>query len=211
MPTSLTIRINNTINESSFVAQPSYYVSVDTLTDYFIFSGGSVLVADGQPVPLEADLNRAGVQLDPLNEVIVSKYLLADISANLLKEVKNAGNQTKRFAFCCSFGGATASEPQLEAWDDDDLDSYLIAPLGGGIPTISWFRAICTTTSTPLADWVGIKLGGEDASNVVLLNDGVGPLTVATDLYFNFKIVIPTGVTTPGSYTPVLNITYLTN
>jgi hypothetical protein len=210
MATGFTFRINNTTNDATYVAQPSYYVTVDASNDYFIFSNGSIAVADGQPLPSETDLNRAGTQLDII-EVIVSKYFLADTSVNLLKEIKLAGNQNKQHAYCFSFDGATASEPQLEAWDDDTLISYSIIPLGITNPNNSWFKAVCTTTNFPGDDWIGTSLAGSGVGNIVLLNDGAGALSIAKDLYFNFKIVIPAGVTTPGAFTPVLNIAYLTN
>jgi hypothetical protein len=210
MATGFILRINNTINDATYVAQPTYYVDVDASNDYFIFSNGSAAVADGQSIPSATDLNRAGTQLD-ITEVTVGKYFLADVSVNLLKEIKLAGNQNKKYVFCLSFDGETASEPQLEAWDDDTLTSYSIIPLGTGIPNNSWYKAVCTTTNAPGVDWVGTPIAGDGVGNIILLNDGAGALSVAKDLYFNFKIVIPGGVTTPGAFTPVLNVSYLTN
>lgn len=208
--TNLLLRINTTAIDASYVAQPSYYDTVDS-ADTLIFSAGSAQVADGQPIPSQTDLNRAATLLDPVLTTIVTHYFLADISVNLLKEIHNAGNIDKQYVFCCSFDGATASEPQLEAWDDANLNTISLLCLGNTVPVLSWYRAKCTTTNSPGTLWTGTPIAGSGVANVVLLNDGLGPLTVAKDLYFNFYVRIPAGITTPGQYLPVLLITYTTN
>jgi hypothetical protein len=210
MSTNAVLRINNTVNDSTYVAQPSYYIDVD-VADTLIFSAGSAIVANGEPIPSSIELNDAATALNSLISIEVAKYFLADSSANLLKEMFNAGSVDKRYVFVCSFDGLTVTEPQLEAWDDIDVDTYSIACLGSGIPTNSWYRAICTTDASPGTSWVGTPLAGNGISNVVLLNSGNGALTAAKDLYFNFKVLIPVGITSPSSYAPVLAITYMTN
>jgi len=210
--TSLIFRINNTVTDSNYVTAPGNFITVDEVLDRFIFSNGSTQVADGQSIPTEEDLNRAAVLLDALYQVIVPKYFLADaLPSNILKEIKLAGNQNKRYAFCCSFDGATATEPVLEAWDNNNINTILLTCLGSGTPNNSWFKAICTTGVLPGADWVGTPLAGSGSSNHVLLNAGAGALTVAKDLYFNMKIIIPAGINTPEYYTPTLLVTYTTN
>jgi hypothetical protein len=208
--TNLLLRINNSAVDNPYVTSPSNFITV-AADDTFIFSAGSALVANGQPIPSQADLNRAATLLSPTLATIVAHYFLGDTSLNLLKEIYLAGNGNNRYAFCCSFDGATASEPQLEAWDDSDLDSYSLTCLGSGNPANSWYKAKCTTSLAPGATWTGTPLGGSGASNIILLNDGAGALTVAKDLYFNFHVNIPAGVTTPGQYLPVLVVTYATN
>ena len=208
--TNLILRINNTVTDNNYATSPANFISVAS-DDTFIFSAGSSTVANGQPIPAQADLNRAATLLSALVDTVVAHYFLGDTSVNLLKEIYLAGNGNYRHAFCCSFDGATASEPQLEAWDDSDLDSYSLTCLGSGNPANSWYKAKCTTTTSPGTTWAGIPLGGSGASNIVLLNDGAGALTVAKDLYFNFHVKIPAGVTTPGQYLPVILITYCTN
>ena len=203
--------INNLINELAYGVSGSDWVIVDADADYFIFSSGSVIVADGETIPDETELNRAAVQLDADNPVNVSKYFLADDTDNKLKEVINAGNQNKQYAFCCVFDEATASEPQLEAWNNSDMDSYNSVELGSGVPASSWYKAITTNTGSPGEDWTDISLAGSGASNVLLLNDGSGALSVAGELYFNFKIVIPGGYLTPALHSPILVVTYTTN
>ena len=87
-----------------------------------------------------------------------------------------------------SFDGATASEPVLECWDDDDLDSYDYTCLGAGTASSSWVKAVCTTTSSPGADWTGTTMAGSGSGYYLELNDGNGALTEATDLYWQMKI-----------------------
>lgn len=203
--------INNLSDEIAYNVSGSDWVEVDSTADYFIFSAGSVTVADGESIPSDTDLNRAAVQLDDTNPVNVSKYFLADVSTNLLEEVKNAGNQNKQYAFCAVFDSATASEPQIECWDNSDMDSYNTVELGSGIPANSWYKAVTTNTGVPGADWTGTKLAGSGSSNILLLNDGNGALSAAGNLYFNFKVLIPGGYVTPGLSTPILVVTYCTN
>ena len=161
--------INNISDELEYGVSGSDWVIVDADADYFIFSTGSVAVADGEAIPSETELNRAAVQLDDTNPVNVSKYFLADDTDSKLKEIINAGNQDKQYAFCCVFDGATASEPQLEAWDDSDMDSYNGVALGSGVPASSWYKAINTNDGTPGADWVGTALAGSGSSNILTL------------------------------------------
>ena len=203
--TTLTLYINNNTEGS-----PTW-VDVDLYNDEFIFTAGGSGVADGEDIPTEGELNRAAVQLSETVEVVVSKYLLSDYSADLLKEIKTAGNQNTRYAFKCTFDGATATEPQLEAWDNIDMSSYVDPSLGSGTPSNSWYKAVCTTTSSPGSDWTGTPLAGSGASNIVLLNDGNGAIVAAGDLYFNFKIIIPAGYVIPAQHIPIILITYTTN
>jgi len=206
--TSATLYINNATSELPIGA--SGYVSwkeVASGYDTFIFSQGGLGVADGDDIPTTEELNRAGVQLDADDPVIVPKYFLADLSEDELFEVKNAGNQDKQYAFGISFDGATTTEPQLEAWDNDSLNSYVDPAIGGGVPASSWYKGVCTTNSSPGADWTGIALAGASPSNIVLLNDGNGALSGADDLYFNFKIIIPGGYLVPASHNPVFVVT----
>jgi len=206
-----TLYINNSVNELAIGASGSSWIEVASGYDTFIFTGGGSGVANGDDIPTSEELDRAGVSLSESTAVVVPTYILADFSADTLYEIYNAGNVAKQYAFGVSFNGATASEPQLEAWDNDSMDSYVDPALGNGVPTNSWYKGIVTTASAPSADWTGVNMGGNGASNVVYLNNGSGALSVATDLYFNFKIVIPGGYVTPASHTPVLVVTFTTN
>ena len=213
MSTSLTFRVNKTTTDTSYAGMASgddFYLDVAS-DDELILTAGSTAVADGEDIPTETELNRAATLISDSVAVEVSKYMIADDDQDELVEVFNAGKTTKQYVFCCSFDGATATEPQLEAWDDSDMDTYTSTCLGTGSPASSWYHATCTTTAAGGVGWVGTRLGGNGASYVVLLNDGNGALAVATDLYFNFYCEIPAGVTSAVSETPVLAIVYTTN
>jgi hypothetical protein len=209
--TDLILKINNTVTDSVVGVG---WIDVDNINDGFIFSTGSAAgqgVSDGDPIPSEALLNRYAVQLSAISAVTVPKYFLADNSTNLLKEIKLAGNQNKRYVFACAFDGATATEPVLEAWDNDSMNSYSDPSLGAGVPNVSWYKAVATTSALPGVNWTGVSLAGNGSSNIVLLNEGNGALTGAANLYFNFKIVIPAGYLTPAVHTPILSIVYTSN
>jgi hypothetical protein len=207
--TDLLLYINNSVTDSPMPA--GTWIAVDPTTDGFIFSQGGTGVADGSPLPSEATLNRCLVLLDPVNPVYVPKYFLSDYSSNLLKEIKLAGNQNKRYAFAAEFNGATATEPSLEVWDTIAMDSIVSPALGAGTPAASWYLAVSTNLALPGVNWAGTPLAGDGASNILLLNGGLGALTGATTLYFNFKIRIPGGYLVPAVHTPTLAIVYTTN
>jgi hypothetical protein len=71
------------------------WVEVNLGADALIFSNGSEIVKDGEPIPGSSALNQAGIVLTVLEQVI-PHYFLADFNENLLKEIHNAGNQNKR-------------------------------------------------------------------------------------------------------------------
>ena len=116
----------------------------------------------------------------------------------------------KQFVICVSFDGATATEPQLEVWDNANLNTVTSVALGAGVPALSWYKGICTTDELPGVRTY-VPLAGAGVSNVVKLNSGNGALSDAKDLYFNFKIVIPAGIANPSAELPVIAITYTTN
>ena len=208
--TSLILRVNHSTVDSPFVTAPSNFIDV-AAADSFIFSAGSALVADGQALPSQADLNRAATLLSPTVSVIVAKYFLRQVASGLLREIYLAGNQNKQFVFCCSFDGATATEPQLEIWDNINLNTYAAVSLGASVPNSSWYKGVCTTLAAPGVGWTGTPLAGSGSSNIILLNNGAGALTAAKDLYFNLMLKIPAGVSTPGAESPILTVTYTTN
>lgn len=186
------------------------FTEISAANDYLIFSAGSDVVADGEAIPSQADLNRAATLISESVETIVDKCFLADISSNTIKEIFNAGNQDKQYVFCAAFDAATATEPVLEMWDDEELDSTLIASLGAGTPANSWWRAIATTSSLPGADWVGTTLAGSTNNYFLWLNEENGALTGATNLYWNMKVVIPAGASA-SLQVPIMVVKYTTN
>lgn len=212
MSTALTIRVNTSANDAAYSGSPSDFTTVDTDNDYLILSAGSDSVADGEVIPSETERNRAGTVITTSN-VIVDKYLLADVGSNILREIQNAGNQDKQYVFCFSFDGETASEPALELWDDSDMDSYDLYSLGEGEATDSWWKGVVTTDDTPGDDWAGLALAGSEDNHFLWLNNGAGasPLDGAKDLYCNLKVVVPASFQYSGAETPVIVVKYTSN
>ena len=119
--------------------------------------------------------------------------------------------ENKRYVFAFSFDAATASEPQLEAWDNSSHNSSDVHALGNGTPANSFVKGVCTTASLPGASWAGSAIAG---ANVLLLNNGNGALAAlasgetSQELYANLKMVIPAAYATPAAETFVLTVRY---
>ena len=215
MATNLTIVVNKTTTDDDYQTTPANFISLDIINDYLIWTKGSSEVADGQDEPTESELNEASTVIDPNNIVTVEKCLVFDKSegAGMLRDVDNMG-ENKRYVFGFSFDGPTATEPQLEAWDNDDHDSNNFHVLGNGTPANSMLKAVCTTDALPGESWGGTPLAG---SNVLLLNNGNGALgelpsgQVTQELYANLKIVIPADYPTPAVEPFILTVRYTWN
>jgi hypothetical protein len=125
--------------------------------------------------------------------------------------------ENKRYVFCFSFDGATANEPQLEAWDNSDHDTIDKHVLGFGTPANSMVKAICTTLALPDASWVGTAIAGDGVTRVVKLNAGNGALDVletgetSQELYANIKIEIPMAYAIPAVESFILTVRYTWN
>ena len=212
---SMTFYVNNDTQDEVRDASGVDWTQVAIAGDKIIFTAGSDAVKDGEALPSETELNRAGVLVSETVAVDVDLYLLYDLSAGLLKEIHNAGNQNKRYVFCFAFDAATASEPVLELWDDEDLDTVAILSLGSGTPSSSWWRGICTTDALPGADWVNgandIPLAGSTDGHFIELNAGNGALSVAKDLYCNLAIQIPANPGASGSAAPIFVVKWTSN
>jgi len=178
--------------------------------DQIIFSGGSDVVADGEPIPSQNELIQAGVILTG-SEIILDDYFLSDISDNEIKQIFNMGNQDKRYVLAFDFDAATASEPTFEAYDDDSLETISSTILGSGTPSLSFIRGITTTDGSPGTNWVGSKLAGLGSGNFLYLNNQNGALTGAATLYAQLKIVIPATQTIGFSANPVFVVKWLSN
>lgn len=207
---SLIVAVNTGTQDDEYGASGTEWTDVSPANDDLIFSAGSDVVKDGEPIPSQNQLIQAGVVLTGAEQT-VPFYFLADTSANLLKEIHLAGNQDKQYVFACVFDSATASEPVLEVWDDSNLDTVDILELGAGTPSSSWYRGITTTTSSAGTNWTGSRLAGSSDGNFLWLNDENGALSGADTLYFQFKIVMPTTATAGASAVPVFVVKYLTN
>ncbi len=206
MATNLIVRTNLSDATQSYAAQPTYYVDVDLVNDRLIWTAGSAAVYQ------HCGYSPSGAQLDEAATLIlataveVAYCFLDDVSsAEKLKQVVGASSGNNRYVFCFSFDGATATEPTLEAWDDDTHATATKHVLGNGTPANSMVHGICTTSAPPGASWTGTPLA---ASSKVNLNGGSGPLVSATDLYANIYIKIPASYPTPESSTPVIAVRY---
>ena len=208
---SLKFYVNTSTNDIDRATNPGDFVEVNLLNDRLIFSAGSDVVKDGEPIPTPDELNSAGI-LITTSDVEVGHFFLADASVNLLKEIHNAGNQNKRYVFCMYFNAATASEPILELWDNDDIDTIDNYCLGAGVANNSFYRGITTTGSLPGGvGWTGKRLAGSADNHFLFLNNENGALTVAKDLYFNIRITVPANYAVAAAENPIFAVKYTTN
>ncbi len=201
MATNLSVIVNKTANSNDYQTTPADFVVMDLVNDYLVWTAGSVAVADGADEPTPAEFNEASTIIDPSNPVTVAECLIFDNDdgAGTLRDIDNMG-ENERYVFGFSFDGDTASEPQLEAWDDTNHDSTDYHVLGAGTPANSMIKAVCTTAGLPGSAWGGSALAG---ANVLLLNNGSGAVSIPSgqstvEVYCNLKIVIPAGYATPG-------------
>ena len=109
------------------------------------------------------------------------------------------------------FDGPTASEPVLEVWDDEDMNSIDNDSLGNGVASASWFRGIVTTDALPGANWTGNRLAGASDGHFLWLNNQAGALTAPKKLYCNLKLVIPAAQVNGLAETPRLVLKFTTN
>lgn len=201
----------NATNEDVTVDESGVdWFELDLSNDSLIFSNGSDVVADGLPIPSQSQLISAGVVLTGVQQV-VPKYFLADVSANLLREIPLMGNTTGRYVMAFEFDGATATEPVLQIWDDSTLLTIDGVTLGAGIASNSWWKGITTTSGAPSSNWSGFSLAGSSSSHYLLLNNGGGALSGAGILYCNLKIVIPASASSGVSVNPVIVVKYTSN
>ena len=207
---ALNVYVNKSTNDLTRAASASDFVEVNLLNDRLIFSAGSDVVKDGEPIPSSTQLNSAALLITD-EDVEVPHFFLADASDNLLREIFNAGPVDKRYVFCAAFDAVTASEPILELWDDETLSTITSYSLGQGVANDSFFRGIVTTGGSPGASWTGSRLAGSSEGHFLWLNDEDGALEVAADLYFNLRITIPADFTNAAAETPVMVIKWTEN
>lgn len=222
MATNLLIRANYVDSDVDYQTTPADYITLDLANDYFIHTEGNDIVKDlmtHEPTP--AELNVASTIIDNDDDKQVNKCLLMDYSHNVggsyyTHLVKGIG-ENKRYVFAFSFDGATATEPQLEAWDDENHNTYAKHVLGNGIPADSMIKVICTTDALPGEDWAGSPIAGSASARVIELNNGNGALgslpsgQTTQELYANIKIVIPQAYATPSIESFCLAIRYTYN
>lgn len=180
--------------------------------DQIVFTAGNTEVQDGADIPTQAELISAGVILTG-SQIILDDYLLQDASTNLLKSIDNMGNVNKQYVLAFDFDAVTASEPVLEVYDDDNLNSADGVMLGSGTPSASFIRGITTTSSLPGSNWItgATRMAGASDGNFLYLNDQSGFLTGADTLYCNLAVVIPASQTVGFSANPVFVVKWLEN
>lgn len=209
MSTTLEIFVNNTNLDESYGTSGVLYTQIALGSDFLIFTNGSVVVADGQPIPSSFQLSSAGVLLNGSQQTI-PHYLLADVGSNLLREIFLMGPGNYQHVMAFVFSGGTTSEPILEAWDDSTLSTINDVSLGAGTPSNSWFHGVQTTSGLPGVNWSGLPLAGSADGNYLQLNAGNGPLLSAGVLYCNLKVVVPSTQLTGGTEQPVLTVKFTT-
>jgi hypothetical protein len=214
MATNMELLINYVNADHSKSSYPADYITVDLVNDYLIWSAGNDVVKDLMThEPTADELNTAASIIDESNPITVALCLLMDYSHSVGGSYythKVLGmNENKRYVFCFDFDGATATEPQLEAWDSNTHTTYAKHVLGNGTPLNSFVKAICTTYSLPGVGWAGTAIAG--GSNVLLLNGGSGALGGAGQLYANIKILIPAAYSTPAAENYILTVRFTYN
>ena len=208
--TNLIVAVNCDTQDEVYESSGVDWVDMSLANDKLIFSDGSDAVKDGEAIPSEAEYNQAGTLIDEVSDVTVDKCFLEDVSAGILKEIHNY-KDNKRYVFAFSFDGATASEPVLELWDDENLNSRDLYSLGAGVANDSWWRGITTTDGLPGDDWTGSKLAGNADGHFLWLNNENGALSGAGVLYCNLKIIIPANFQNSGLEQPILAVKYTSN
>jgi len=204
MATNLLFRVNTVDAAVDFVTTPADYITVDLANDKLLWSAGSVDVYDGCGyIPSVAQLNAAATIIGVANEVVQHCFLQDDSAVDIF-DIVGVHGENVRYVFCFSFDGATLTEPQLEAWDDNTHLTTALHVLGNGVPANSMVHAICTTAGLPGSSWTGVSLAG--GTNVVLLNAGGGALGAAADLYANIYMEIPASYPTAEVSTPVFTV-----
>ena len=216
--TNLQLGVNVIEANIPYSTTPEDYIILELDKDYLIWTAGDDTVKDGMiDEPSESELTNASPIIDPTYAVTVPLCLLFDYSAGTgeahLREVKGMGDNAQ-YSFMFSFDGATATEPQLEAWDDDTMLTTNKNVLGEGIPANSMVYAVCTTGALPASAWLGVAIAGSGATRIVKLNDELGALDAlesgetSQELYANIKIVIPANYDTPAIETWSLVVRY---
>ena len=219
--TGLKVRTNYIDADLAYGDTGAGYIELDLDHDYLIWTAGDAIVKDLMTTePTNAELNAAASIIDAGADVEVALCLLMDYSHDVgglyyTHEVKGMGDN-KRYVFNFAFDNDTASEPQLEAWDDDNHNSINNHVLGNGTPANSMVKAVCTTNALPGTGWAGNSIAGDDSARVLKLNANNGAINFTTgeterNLYANLKIVIPADYATPTVETFVLTTRYTWN
>lgn len=208
--TTLVLSLNVDTQDQPYNTSGVNWVDIADGSDYLIFTAGSDVVKDGEAIPSSFQLSQAGMVLTG-SDILVPHYILADISDNQLKESTLMTRADNRYVLAFDFDGATTSEPVLEAWDNDDMDSTDSVCLGAGTPSNSWLHGITTTDASPgSSSWIGNRLAGSSDTHFLWLNNQNGALSAADTLYCNLYMVVPSTQNDAGAETPILVCKYTT-
>jgi len=219
--TSLILSVNVGDSDVAYGESGAEYIDLDLINDFLIWTAGDDTVKDGMiDVPSQTQLTNASPIIPLLGEsdLIVPLCLLMDYSAETgephLLEIQGMA-ENAQYVFAFRFDGATATEPQLEVWDDDTMLTIEKYVLGGSEdtphenPEDSMVKAVCTTIALPSEGWLGTAIAGDGSTRVVGLNGGLAITEVdGKDLYANIKIVIPANFSHPAIETFSLVIRY---
>jgi len=208
MATTLVVKANTTANDAT---DSGNFVTLDLTNDKLIWSDGSAAVADGQPSPSVAELNEAAPLVPSGSEYEIPYLFLLDFSATgqELKLMDLAGSLNNRYVLRFEFDAGTATEPTLEAWDDNGHDSNDLNCLGAGTGADSYISVVRTTDGAPGSAWTGTPISG--SSNKSNMNGGAGSLGSGSHtIYYNIKTVVPIAAT-PAAEAPVLTVRYTWN
>jgi hypothetical protein len=147
--TDLTMRINYVDADLAYGDTGAGYINLDLDQDYIIWTSGSDIVKNLMThEPTNAELNEASTIIED-SDTTIPLCLLMDYSHNVggsyyTHTIVGMG-ENKQYVFNFSFNGPTATEPRLEAWDDDTHTSINGHVIGNGTPTNSMVKAKCTT------------------------------------------------------------------
>ncbi len=134
---TLKFLVNIVDADIAYSVTPADYGEVDLTNDYLIWTKGNATVKDLMTSePSASQLNAAAELIDPSVAVTVSKCLWMNYSHEIFGSyythlVKGMG-ENKKFVFAFNFSAATATEPQLEAWDTSAHTTILLDVLGAG-------------------------------------------------------------------------------
>jgi len=210
-----TFLFNNTVNDGVNTGNASggaggsssFWVVIDLVTDMLLFLDDQQLDGD------DDDGAKYPIIIPASGSLEGPKTFVDDVSADIFDQVPLAGTTdgeqsggNTRYVFAIYFDGATAGIPYLEAWDDDTHATAIHDFLGDGTPANSTIRAITTTNAAPgSATWSGTPLAGS-GSRIEL---DIAALSVAKNLYFNIKQLIPSTFTAQEETDIVLTLRYL--
>lgn len=208
---ALTVKVNTGTLDLDINSSGVDFTDFSEGNDRIIFTKGNPTVADGQPIPTQAELINAGVHAG--SETILDTYLMEDASANLLRDIPLMGNLDSQFVLAFDFDAVTASEPTLAVWDDFNLNTINNQMLGGGTPSSSFIRGVTTTSASSGVNWspTGTKMAGGGSGHFEWLNDQNGFLTIASTLYANLCVIVPASATSGFSSNVVFVVSWLEN